>query len=102
MRPSLKQYVNALRELAGRGDPITSQALVDLLDIQDSENSSALKIAGGWISTLRRYGMLKAVKGQKVQGPERQLQVYELTDWGMRYKAGRAKQQLRVAANPKE
>jgi hypothetical protein len=57
-----------------------------------------MNIAAGWISTLRRYGFLRIVRGVKVRGPRRSLQTYELTDWGKRFKAGKAA--LRMVANP--
>jgi len=84
------------------GTPITSQALAEAVGIQPTDRSAALDIAAGWISTLRRYGFLRVLRAEKVKGPQRRLQVYELTDWGMRYKAGkRAKASLRIAANPR-
>lgn len=98
MKSQVNQYVKVIREISFRGDPITSEALVEALDIQDTERSGAMDIAAGWISTLRRYGFLRAVKGVKVPGPRRSLQTYELTDWGKRFKAG--KPALRMVANP--
>ena len=100
-KSSIEKWVKALRQLAEEDLPITSQALVEAMKISDTDRSSALDIAAGWISTLRRYGFLRAVRGQKVSGPRRQLQVYELTNWGHRYKAkGKAAGGLRIAANP--
>lgn len=92
-----------MRDLEEAGEPITSHALVEVLNIQDTELSTAMDIAAGWISTMRRYGFLAAVKGSKVDGPSRQLQVYRLTDWGRRYKvkaSSPAASELRIAANP--
>jgi hypothetical protein len=91
-----------MRDLEAAGKPITSLALRDAVGIQDTERSTALDVAAGWISTLRRYGFLKALRGEKVPGPTRAVQVYRLTDWGKRYKIGKqSKQTLRVAANPR-
>lgn len=102
MKATTNRCLKAMRDLEGSGKAITSQALRDALGIEDTEKSTALDIAAGWISTLRRYGFLKASKGEKAQGPTRAVQVYRLTDWGKRYKIGKqAKQTLRVAANPR-
>lgn len=101
MKATTSRCLKALRELEQSGEPLTSQALAEAVGIQPTERSSALDIAAGWISTLRRYGFLKASRGEKVQGPVRALQVYKLTDWGHRYKAGKqAKATPRIAANP--
>jgi hypothetical protein len=101
MKATTNRCLKVIRDLAKRGEPITSQALRDALGILDTDRSTALDIAAGWISTLRRYGFLKVARGEKVQGPRRQIQVYRLTDWGMRYKAEKqAKRTLRIAANP--
>lgn len=89
MKATTNRVLRAARGLANRQEPITSQAIVDALQIQKTERSTALDIAAGWISTLRRYGFLKASRGEKVQGPHRQLQVYKITDWGLRYKTKR-------------
>lgn len=103
MKATTDRCLKAMRKMAQAGDPITSQALVDAIGIDDTERSSAMDIAAGWISTLRRYGFLKAAKGQKVKGAQRQLQVYVLTDWGIRYKSKKKSQEgLRIAANPEE
>ena len=96
----LKVFVKALRSLDSEGIPITSQALLGAVKIRDTARSTALDIAAGWISTLRRYGFLSISKGEKVPGPSRHLQVYRLTDWGRRYKAKGATEGLRIAANP--
>ena len=98
----LKVFVKALRNLDSEGIPITSQALLGVVKIRDTERSTALDIAAGWISTLRRYGFLSVSKGQKVPGESRQLQVYRLTDWGKRYKLKGATEGLRIAANPQD
>lgn len=101
MKATTTRCLKAIRDLAKRGEPITSHALRDALGIQDTERSTALDVAAGWISTLRRYGFLKVAKGEKVKGPSRQVQVYKITDWGMWYKAEKqAKRSLRIAANP--
>ena len=101
-KSSIEKWVEALREMEEEKTPITSLALVEAMEISDTDRSSALDIAAGWISTLRRYGLLKPVRGRKVDGPRRQLQVYELTNWGRRYKEkGKATGGLRIAANPR-
>lgn len=103
MKATTDRCLKAMRKMAKAGEPITSQALVDAVGIDDTPRSSALDVAAGWISTLRRYGFLKISKGQKVKGAQRQLQVYELTDWGIRYKSKqKAQEGLRIAANPEE
>ena len=103
MKATTDRCLKAMKKMTSEGAPITSFALVEALDIQPTALSTALDIAAGWISTLRRYGMLKAARVEKVRGPVRRLQVYELTDWGVRYKAGKkAKATLRVAANPRD
>ena len=100
-KSSIEKWVKALRKMSEEERPITSQALVEVMRISDTDRSSALDIAAGWISTLRRYGFLRALRGSKVAGPRRRLQVYELTNWGHRYKAkGKATGGLRIAANP--
>jgi hypothetical protein len=98
----LKAFVKAIRSLDSQEIPITSQAILEVVKIRDTERSTALDIAAGWISTLRRYGFLRISKGEKVQGPSRQVQVYRLTDWGRRYKAKGATEGLRIAANPQD
>jgi hypothetical protein len=101
MKATTNKCLKAIRDLDEKGEPVTSMALRDALNIPDTDRSTALDIAAGWISTLRRYGFLRAVRGKKVMGPRRSVQVYELTDWGRRYKVGKkAKPALRVAANP--
>ncbi len=103
MKATTDRCLKVARDLDARGEPLTSQALVEAIRIQPTERSSALDIAAGWISTLRRYGFLKAVNGQKVPGPSRALQVYRLTDWGRRYKQKKsAARTLKIAANPEE
>lgn len=103
MKVTTNKCLRTVRDLAKREAPITSQALVEALEIEDTEKSTALDIAAGWISTLRRYGFLKIVKGEKVQGPHRMLQVYKITDWGTRYKPKqKARGEIRVASNPEE
>jgi hypothetical protein len=100
-KSSIEKWIKAFRKMSEDGTPITSLAVVEAMKISDTERSSALDIAAGWISTMRRYGLIRAVRGQKVSGPRRQLQVYELTNWGHRYKAkGKATGGLRIAANP--
>lgn len=101
MKASTSSCLKAARDLEEAGQPVTSQALVEAVGIQPTKRSSAMDIAAGWISTLRRYGLLKAVKGERAPGPVRQLQVYRLTDWGKRYTIKRQKSALRIAANPK-
>lgn len=101
MKATTDGCLKAIRALAEKGEPITSQALCAAIGIKETERSSALDIAAGWLSTLRRYGFLKVLKGQKVKGPWRRLQVYALTDWGMRYKVRKQAQRIpRIAANP--
>lgn len=101
MRATTGRCLKAIRDLEKAGAAITSMALRDAVGIQDTDRSTALDIAAGWISTLRRYGMLKVARGVRAPGPIRSVQVYELTDWGRRYKAGKqAKPALRIAANP--
>jgi hypothetical protein len=101
MKATTNRCLKAIRDLDQAGKPITSMALRDVLGIQPTALSTALDIAAGWISTLRRYGMLKVSRGERAQGPVRSVQVYELTDWGRRYKAGKkAKSGLKIAANP--
>jgi len=103
MKATTSRCLKAIRDLDEAGEPITSMAIRDVLGIQPTAKSTALDIAAGWISTLRRYGMLKISRGTRVQGPVRSVQVYELTDWGRRYKAGKkAKSALRIAANPSD
>ena len=103
MKATTDRCLKAMRKMAQAGEPITSQALMDAVGIEDTDRSSALKVSAGWISTLRRYGFLKISKGQKVKGAQRQLQVYELTEWGKRYKKdAKAEGGLRIAANPEE
>ena len=58
-------------------------------------------IAAGWMCNMRRCGLIRALKGVKVDGPERKLQVYELTEWGHRFHGGK-KSILKVAANPRK
>ena len=102
MKATTDRCLKVARDLDARGEPITSQALVEAIKIKDTERSSALDIAAGWISTLRRYGLLKPAKGEKVPGPRRHLQVYRLTDWGRRYKQKKASERAtKIAANPK-
>jgi hypothetical protein len=86
MKVTTNNCLKVVRDLAKRNEPITSLALVEAMDIQKTERSTALDIAAGWISTLRRYGFLKALAGERVQGPHRQLKVYEITKWGKNYK----------------
>lgn len=101
MKATTTRCLNAARGLEKKGAPITSQSIMETVGIRETERSSAMDIAAGWISTLRRYGFLKAKKGEKVPGPARQLQVYELTDWGWRYKSkAKGERGLRIAANP--
>jgi hypothetical protein len=98
-----KPYLKAVREIALSGEPITSQALVVSLKLQGTDRSTALDIAAGWICNLRRWGFLKILRGVKVPGPRRSLQVYEMTDWGRRFSGKRASRTLRkIAANPKK
>ncbi len=104
MKANVNRYLKALRDLEGAGEPITSHGLMKAVGIEDTDRSTALDIAAGWISTLRRYGFLRILVGQKVDGPRRKLQVYQLTKWGWRYKkkaAPMAASQLKIAANPK-
>lgn len=99
-KPWLK-YLTAVRAIDSRGDPITSLALLEELDIQPTELSLAMEIAAGWISNLRRWGYIKRKTGVKVKGPQRSLQVYTLTDWGKMFRVkGSAKAALRMVANP--
>jgi len=101
MKATTNRCMKVIRDLADAGEPITSLALRDLLKIKPTEKSTALDIAAGWISTLRRYGFLKVVKGEKVQGPQRPVQVYMITEWGKRYKnAKQGERSMRIAANP--
>lgn len=101
MKATTNRCLKAIRDLEKRGAAITSLALRDAVGIPDTDRSTALDVAAGWISTLRRYGFLRVVKGARAPGPTRSVQVYELTDWGRRYKAGKqAKPTLRIAANP--
>ncbi len=103
MKASVKNCIKLFRDLDSAGDPITSMALVEAFGIADTERSTSMDIGAGWISTMRRYGFLRAVKGSKVDGPSRQLQVYQLTDWGRRYKtkaSPMAASELKIAANP--
>ncbi len=103
MKATTNKCLKVMRDLAKAGDPITSMAIRDALKISDTERSSALDIAAGWISTLRRYGFLKVSRGVRAPGPTRSLQVYELTSWGIRYKEKKASgRALKVAANPEE
>lgn len=103
-RNTWEKCLEAVRTIARSGEPITSVALQALMKYPDTERSSALDIAAGWICNLRRWGYLRIKKGAKVQGPRRQLQVYELTSWGERFGVGSAKRRphLRLAANPKK
>ena len=89
MKATTNKVLKAVRDLAKRNEPITSLAIVQLLDLKATERSTALDIAAGWISTLRRYGFLRICHGVKALGPQRQLQVYKITDWGLRYKTKR-------------
>lgn len=101
MKSSTLKILNAARALEKKGSPITSQSIMEAAGIRDSDRSSAMDISAGWISTLRRYGLLKASRGEKVRGPRRQVQVYVLTAWGRRYKSkAKVKGTLRIAANP--
>ena len=103
MKATTDRCIKAMRKMAKYGKPITSQALVEAVGIKDTERSAALDIAAGWISTLRRYGLVRVSKGQSVDGPSRKLKVYELTEWGKRYKKdAKAEEGLRIAANPEE
>lgn len=101
MRVTTKICIVALRKMAEEGVPITSQALVDAIGIQPTELSTSLDIAAGWMSNMRRCGLIRSVRGVKVDGPQRKLQVYELTLWGQRFKAGK-KTVLKIAANPRK
>jgi hypothetical protein len=104
MKATTNRCLKAIRAMEKAGDQITSMALRDALQIPATARSTALDVAAGWISTLRRYGFLRVAKGVRAPGPARSLQVYELTDWGHRYKAGKQvkaqKPGLRIAANP--
>ena len=102
MKASVKSCIKLFRDLDSAEEPITSLALVEAFNIADTEKSTAMDIGAGWISTMRRYGFLRAVKGSKVDGPSRQLQVYQLTEWGRRYKVKAYLEvpALRIAANP--
>jgi hypothetical protein len=96
----LKVFMKALRRLDKAGIPITSQALLKVVKIHETELSTPLDIAAGWISTFRRYGFLAVIKGEKVPGPKRQLQVYRLTEWGKKYRGKEETEELQIAANP--
>ena len=101
MKATTNRCLKAIRDLEKKGQPITSMALRDAIGIPDTNRSTALDVAAGWISTLRRYGFLKVSRGERAPGPVRSVQVYYLTDWGRRYKAGKlAKPTMRIAANP--
>lgn len=100
MKVTTKKFFKAVRDLHEKNLPITSLALRDALGIKDTEKSTALDIASGWISNLRRWGILRAARNQKVKGPSRWLQVYKLTAWGEKYRFGRKKAPLKLAANP--
>ena len=104
MKATTNKCLKVLRDLHEAGEPITSMALCEALEISDTDRSTAMDIAAGWISTLRRYGFLAISKGEKVDGPRRQVQVYRLTDWGQRFKVkGKVSlptQELKIAANP--
>jgi hypothetical protein len=101
MKATTDRCLKVARDLEARGEPLTSQALAEAIQIKETERSSALDIAAGWISTLRRYGFLKASRGEKVRGPSRHLQVYHLTDWGRRYKVKKTSaKSSKIAANP--
>lgn len=103
MKANMTVCIKVIRAIDAAGGKITSYALLANVDIRDTERSTASDIAAGWISTLRRYGFLRVAKGEKVKGPSRQLQVYQLTDWGRRYKVRKASDALRkVAANPRK
>jgi len=101
VRITTKICINALRKMTEDGVPITNQALVDAIGIKATSQSRALDIASGWMSNMRRCGLIRSVNGFKVDGPQRKLQVYELTRWGQRFKAGK-KVVLKVAANPRK
>lgn len=95
-------YLKAVREIAKTGAPITSEALANHMKLGETERSSALDLAAGWISNLRRWGFVRILRGVKVQGPQRHLQVYALTEWGKAFTGKKARQTSlqRVAANP--
>jgi hypothetical protein len=104
MKITVQKCLKLIRELAEAGEPITSQAFVDHFDIQPTKLSKALDIGAGWVSNLRRWGLIRRAPGRlKVDGPQRKLQVYEITEWGRKYKVQgvkKVKSTLRIAANP--
>lgn len=100
-KKSWMKYLTAVRAIDSRGDPITSLALLEELDIKAAERSSAMAVSAGWISNLRRWGYIKRQSGVKVKGPQRILQVYALTDWGKTFRMrGSSQAPLRMVANP--
>ena len=105
MKINTHNCIKAIRKMSDEGVPLTSQALLEAMRMEPTERSTAQELAAGWICNLRRCGLVRPVRGQKVDGPQRKLQVYELTRWGLRFKAkGKAASTgpgLRIAANPK-
>jgi hypothetical protein len=98
-----ERCLEAVRKISKSGEPITSAALLEIMRYQETDKSDPMDIAAGWICNLRRWGYLKIVRGEKVPGPSRQLQVYKLTSWGEQFhKKGAARQSLKVAANPEK
>ncbi len=104
MKITVTKCIKLIRELDKAGKPITSLAFVEAFDIQPTANSTPIDIGAGWISNLRRWGLVKRAAGRmKVDGAQRKLQVYEITDWGLRYKGKKQERvPLRIAANPRD
>lgn len=81
----------AARKIQGRGELITSQSLA-------REVQMPTGIASAWLFKLQRFGYV--LKGEKYITGKRWSWSWGLTRWGLRFRAGRQRQELRLVANP--
>ena len=87
----------ACRKVVARGDPLTSTAVAQ-------ETGLPVTHASAWLCKFFRFGY--TLRKEKVPTNRRWAWVWELTDWGHRYKVKGAEPARRytakVAANPKK
>lgn len=87
------QLLLAARRIAERGEDLTSIVL-------GAEAKLPTREASAWLSKFYRWGYALKIGRQGTKG--RPATIWQLTDWGLRYKVGkRAKTTLKLAANPR-